>query len=116
MAKSIQASEILDIDGMAPERNISEEKYAKKEETEQRSLDIKYEKESELWTERITTLERNWTKAYANIFNQYCSQSIHISVMELPYYEYNIINDPLVMLGRIQHLTSSQIRETYPMM
>ena len=41
---------------------------------------------------------------------------MHISMMELPYYEYNIINDPLVLLERIRLLMSSQIRATYPMM
>ena len=63
----------MDIDGTAPERIISEEKYVKKEESKQRSFDIRYKKEIDLRMERRTTLERNRTKEYANIFNKYCS-------------------------------------------
>ena len=69
----IWVSDIVDIDGTAPEHNISEEKYVKKEESKQRSFDIRYKKEIDLRMERRTTLERNRTKEYANIFNKYCS-------------------------------------------
>ena len=66
---------------MAPECNISEETDVKKEEIEHRSFDIIYEKGIEIRMERRTTQKSNCTKAYAHIFNQYCSRSMNISIM-----------------------------------
>ena len=37
---------------MAPDRNTYEDTYVKKEETKQRSFDIRYKNEIELWKER----------------------------------------------------------------
>ena len=56
---SIRASEIVDINEMAPESYISEDIDVKKEELQQRSFYIWYENEIELWTERRWTLEMN---------------------------------------------------------
>ena len=87
---------------MASERKIYEERDVKKEEIEQRSFNIIYGKEIELWMEIRKILESNWMKAYAHIFNKCCSRSMHISIVELPYYEDNIINDTLVLLESLR--------------
>ena len=65
---------MVDISGMAPARKIYEDTGVNKEEIEQRGFDIWYKREIELWMERRTTLEINWTKAYAHVFNQYFNQ------------------------------------------
>ena len=100
---------------MDQERNIFEETDVNKEEIEQRIFDISYEKLIELWMEIGTPPERNCMKSYAHILNQYCSQSIHTSIMELLDYEDKILNHPLLLLERILLLMHMPIRETYPM-
>ena len=101
---------------MEAEHKISEETDVNKEESEHRIFDIIYKKQIELWMEGRTTLESNWMKEYAHILNQYISQSMQISIMELPDYEDKILNGQLVILQRIRLLIHIKIRATYPTM
>ena len=51
-----------------PERKQTEKTDAKEKEFDQKTLDMLWEKELELWVQQKDELDENWSKAYAFIF------------------------------------------------
>ena len=48
--------------------------------------------------------EENWVKAYALIFDEYCTKAMQTSIEELEDFETAVRNEPLVLLERIKSL------------
>ena len=57
-----------------------------------------------------------WIKAYAMIYNQYCSTEVNISIQELPNFETEIREDPMKLLETVEHLTHVNMRAVYPVL
>ena len=59
-----------------PERKQTKKTDAKDKEFNQKTLDMFWEKELELWVQQKDELDENWSKAYAFIFEQYCGKEM----------------------------------------
>ena len=69
--------------------------------SEEKAIDLIYEKEIEQWLERKNMFELNWTKAYATIFHSFCSSAMQGELRELPNFESDIEDDPLKLLDNV---------------
>ena len=58
--------------------------------------------------------ENNWVKAYALIFEGYCSKGIQVALKELPIFDTKIKNNPLGLLENIRKLMHTPERAKYP--
>ena len=72
VAESLRKEKKVDLD--RPERQQSEKVDQAEKEFDQKTLDMLWEKELELWVQQKDELEENWSKAYAFIFEQYCGK------------------------------------------
>ena len=83
---------------------------------DQKTLDMLWEKELELWVQQKDELDENWSKAYAFIFEQYCGKEMQVALKELEHFEKKIQNDPLELLKEICTLMHMPIKARYPFM
>ena len=60
--------------------------------------------------------DENWMKAFAYIFENYCTKDMQVAVKELPNYEKEIQNQPLKLLEEVKALMHTPMRARYPFM
>ena len=58
----------------------------------------------------VEDFKDNWVKAYALIWESYCSREVQMAVRELPDFETTVINQPLILLERVQILMHTQMK------
>ena len=71
---------------------------------EQRLLDRKWDVDYKRYVEKQEEFEENYVKAYAFIFDNYCSKEMQVALKELPDFELLIRNDPLQLLENVEKL------------
>ena len=82
--------------------------------SEEKAIELIYEKEIDQWLERKNIFESSWTKAHATIFNSFCSSAMQGELRELPNFESDIEDDPLKLLDNVQTLMYTPMRVIYP--
>ena len=115
VVKSIKDRKVVDLSLDKPELMESQEANAAKKEISQAGLNIKYQKELRCFMERKNALQEGLSKAYALIFNNYCTRSMQSRVEEHPEFETKIENNPIELLEAIKALMHDTVRAVYPM-
>ena len=99
-----------------PEREESQETDPGKKAFDQRTKDMMWDKEVELWVQQKDEFKENWSKVYAFIFEQYCGKEMQVAIKELEHLKQKIQNDPLELLKEIRVLMHTPIKAPYPYM
>ena len=99
-----------------PERKESTKTDPDDKAFHQKTLDMLWNKELELYVERKAELDENYSKAYAFIFEQYCGREMQVALQELEHYETKILNNPLELLKEVRTLMHTPIKARYPFM
>ena len=115
VVKSIKQGKVVDLSLDKPELMVSQEADATKKQINQAGLNIKYQEELRCFMERKNALEEGLSKAYALIFNNYCTRAMQSRVEEHPEFETKIEDDPLQLLEAIKALMHDTVRAVYPM-
>ena len=79
-----------------------------------RVFEIEYEAKLLRHMAKEEEFENNWVKAYALIFESYCSKGIQVALKELPIFETQIKNNPLGLLENVRKLMHTPERAKYP--
>ena len=58
--------------------------------------------------------DEQWVKAYALIWDTYCSRDIQVAIKEMSDFDTDIKNEPLTLLERIETLMHTPERAKYP--
>ena len=80
------------------------------------TLDKLYDTRLKYYIHKDEEFDENWAKAYAYIYEAYCSKEIQIAIKELPKYESEIVNQPLNLLKEIKILMHTPMKARYPFM
>ena len=84
VAKSIKQMRKLDLSAVEPTLSISTNNEAAAKELEQAGYNIKYQEELRHHMDRSGALDEGLSKAYALIFNNYCTKAIQSRIEEHP--------------------------------
>ena len=60
--------------------------------------------------------DENWMKAFAYIYESFCTKEMQVAVKKLPNYEKEIQNEPLKLLEEVKALMHAPRRARYPFM
>ena len=83
-------------------------------EREQRKNDKKYDKQYDTWIENNAEFDSLWQKAYALIWESYCSTELKITAKEMSMFNSHIRDDPLILLQTVEHLMHVPMKAVYP--
>ena len=97
-----------------PEMVISTATDADVKEREQRKSDKKYDKQYDQWVENNAEFDSLWQKAYALIWDVYCSSELKVNIKEMSRFNTHIRYDPLCRLQTIEHLMHVPMKAVYP--
>ena len=81
---------------------------------EDHQFDIEYETKFKRHMVQEEEFNRNWVKAYALIWEAYCSKETQIVVKETSTFDVEIRNDPLGLLNNVEKLMHTPQRAKYP--
>ena len=87
-----------------PTRTISTKTSEEEKKLEQQGLDMLYQAELEGYVKRQHQLEENAGKAYALLFNDYCSLPMQNKVEQAENFDTTIRNNPIELLKKIKEL------------
>ena len=68
----------------------------------------------QLFREKEEKFNDNWVKAYALIWEGYCSKKMQLAIKEMSTYESQVINEPLKLLSTVESLMHTPERAKYP--
>ena len=100
----------------APERKESQEIDSAKKAFDQQTLDKEYDARLKNYIRMDMDFDENWKKAFAYIYESFCTKEMQIAIKELPNYEKEIQNQPLKLLEEVKALMHTPIRARYPFM
>ena len=98
----------------APVRGISQKVDLTEKTIEQESLNRKYDAQCGYYFTSESQFEDNWVKAYGLIFDNYCSNEMKRTIMEVSDYDTRILDDPLELLKEIERLVHVPRKADYP--
>ena len=87
-----------------PQLVVSEATEPILKEREQRKNDKKYDKQYDQWIENNAEFDSLWQKAYALIWESYCSTELKVTAKEMSMFNSHIRDDPLILLQTVEHL------------
>lgn len=116
IASSLRDGKKKDFSTLKPKMRRTTETDMELKVIEMEANRVDYELEVKDWREQIKKLDDNVTKAYALIFQSYCSASMQVAVKELPNFESDIRNDPFKLLEEVQKLMHTPMRARYPLL
>ena len=118
IAKSIKDKVKFDFDakGERPSLKPVVAKIEEEQMVEIRENELLYTAELDVWIKKKNTFENNWRRAYAFIFENYCSSAMQAELKELPNFRSEIENDVLKLLQHIEILMHTPMRAIYPYM
>ena len=96
-----------------PTRGLSKKTGAEAE-IEQTGLDIKYQEDYRKWKDNEEEHEEGLSKAYALIFDKYCTTSMQHRIEQWADYDTRIKDNPIELLKTIQEAMSTSVRAQYP--
>ncbi len=117
MAQSIRDMKMTNLSGQEPKMGDNTiptsqtEAHSRAEKVLERTFDL----EMKVFIERRDMLRQNESKAFALIFDEYCSKTIKSRVESLPEYEDKIYNNPIELLKAIRTAMSAPMRARYVM-
>ena len=114
VAESLRDGKKVDLQAVAPTRQVSTESDTAKRQLEQTGFDIVFQEMIKQHLERVRILEANLKKAYALIYASYCSKVIQNRIEEHHDYETKIRDDPIELLKAIESLMHDTVRAKYP--
>src|SRR5210317_1823032 len=115
VAKSIKQGKINDLSGDLPMMIISTKPEDKGGATEQAGFNILYQEELRVYIERKDTLRTGMNKAYALIYDNYCTRAMWAQIEEHPEFESKIEDILIQLLEAIKTLTHDTVCMTYPL-
>ena len=77
-------------------------------------LDRRYNVEINHWLTTNDQFEDNWPKSYDLIFAQYCSHNMQSSIMELPNFELQILDNQLELLANVKKSMHLPMKTVHP--
>ena len=84
VASSIEVMEKMDLTTFKPTRVLSTKTDPAEKSIEQDGLDIEYKESLSRYLDRVTALDQGLGKAYALIFDEYCTKSMQSRIEEHP--------------------------------
>ena len=78
-----------------PELKASLKVDAAEKALENRMLEMKWKVDYEIYLREEDNFKDNWVKAYALIWDSYCSREMQVAVREMPDFDTQIINESL---------------------
>ena len=110
VAKSLKQME--NVDCQTKDSNIkSRQTRAKK--LEQAGFNIKYQEEVQRHMDQKDSLDEGLSKAYALIFNNYCTKPMQARIEQHPKFETRIEDNPIELLETIKTLMHDTVRAIY---
>ena len=64
--------------------------------------------------DKVEKFDNLWVKAYALIWDNYCSKDLQIALKEMPDFDTAVNKEPLVLLERIEQLMHTPKKAKYP--
>ena len=114
VASSIEVMEKMDLTKFKPTRVLSTKTDPAEKSIEQDGLDIEYKESLSRYLDRVTALDQGLGKAYALIFDEYCTKSMQSRIEEHPDFDSKIKNDPIALLNTIKNIMHTPVRSQYP--
>ena len=96
-----------------PTRAQSQLTNADEKAFKQKTFDINYDAEYKAYQDRKRLFEANLQKAYALIFDDYCSTTMQNRVKEDENYKNTILNNPIKLLKKVRELMHNPAHATY---
>ncbi len=113
LAESLRDEEAKNLKGDEPTREVSTLKDDAERKFEQEGFDMKYQLILKEHMARVKRLNQGLVKAYAVLFQTYCSTTMQNRIEEHPDYHTKIIDDPIELLKAIRTLMHDPIRARY---
>ena len=66
------------------------------------------------YQDKVEKFDNVWIKAYALVWDNYCSKDLQVAIKEMPDYETAVNKEPLVLLERVEQLMHTPERARYP--
>ena len=79
-----------------------------------RQLEKMWEKHYEIHLEKINEFEDLWVKAYALIWERFCSREVQYALKEMSDFNTVVKNEPLELLARVERLIHTHMKAKYP--
>ena len=76
-------------------------------------LEMKWKITVEIHMKDQKTLDENWVRSYTLIWDKYCSREIQMAIEEMPDFDTSIVNQPIVLLQRVDNLTHTPMKDKY---
>ena len=76
-------------------------------------LDKEYDARLKHYIRKDEDFDENWMKAFAYIFENYCTKEMQVAIRELPNFEKEIQNEPLKLLEEVKGLMHTPRRARY---
>ena len=97
-----------------PELRVSELSEPVAKAREQLKYDKRYDKQYDYWMENEAAFSSLWSKAYALIWETYCSSELKVTIKEMSRFQTHIRDDPLELLRTVEHLMHVPMKAVYP--
>ena len=81
---------------------------------ENRQLEMKYKIMFERHIKKEEVFEENLVRAYALIWDTYCSREVQVAIKEMPDFDTQIVNQPVELLSRVENLVHTPMKAKYP--
>ena len=114
VAESLRNEEKKDLSASEPTRELSTATDETQRFLEQQGHDIKYKVKIAEYFKWVEQLDENMNKAYALIFDNYCSRTMQVHIEEHKDFDSTIRDDPIELLKAIRILMHAPIRAKYP--
>ena len=114
LLKSLKDMQLVNLAAQEPTRKLSTNSNADMAKIEQDGFNIKYEAELKRFLDKQDNLTDGLIKAYALIFDEFCTKSMQQRIEQHPEYEKTIRDNPIELLEAIKTLMHDSVRAQYP--
>ena len=97
-----------------PELKASTKVDAAEKALDNKMREMKWKIMFEIHMKDRRTFDENWVKTYALIWDKYCSREVQVALKEMPDFESSILNQPIVLLERVENLMHTPMKAKYP--
>ena len=81
---------------------------------ENKQFEMEWQVDYKVYKKEVRRFDDNWVKAYALVWETYCSKEVQIAIKEMADYDTHIKNDPLALLERVRTLMHTPQNAKYP--
>ena len=83
---------------------------------QQKMFDMKWQVDYKRFVDQEKEYQENLVKAYALIFESYCSKEVQVAIKELPDYQTHVLDKPLELLIKVEALMHTPQKAIYPLL